>query len=82
MTPALNEYAGRGPLKCKRPFVDFDGNIWLPGDPLQFTSVQSGDPHVFVDTTAAVLRLVSTDIEQGEVLTQPELYFELPPLEA
>jgi len=80
--PALNEYAGRGPLKCKRPFVDFDGNIWLPGDPLQFSAVHPGDPQVFLDTTAAVLRLVSTDIEQGEVLSQPELYFELPPLEA
>jgi hypothetical protein len=78
--PALNEYAGRGALKCKRPFVDFDGNIWLPGDPLQFSLVQSGEPHVFVDGTAAVLRLVATDIEQGEVLAQPELYFELPPL--
>jgi hypothetical protein len=80
MTLALNEYAGRGPLKCKRPFVDFDGNIWLPGDPLQFTMVQSGDPSVFINDGAAVLRLISTDVEQGEVLLQPELYFELPPL--
>ncbi|OYW10387.1 MAG: hypothetical protein B7Z53_01155 [Rhodospirillales bacterium 12-71-4] len=80
--PALNEFAGRGPLKCKRPFVDFDGNIWLPGDPLQFTTVQSGDPAVFINDVAAVLRLIATDVEQSEVLAQPELYFELPLLEA
>ena len=54
----------------------------MPGDPLLFTSVLPGEPYVFLDGTKAVLRLIETDIEQGEVLTQPELYFELPPLEA
>ena len=80
--PALSDLAGRGPLQCKRPFVDFDGNIWLPGDPLQFSTALPGDPHVFTTGSAVALRLLAADIEQGEVLTQPELYFELPPLEA
>lgn len=80
--PVLNKYASRGRLQCKRPFVDFDGNIWLPGDPLQFTTATTGEPCVFLDGATAVLRLTESDIEQGEVLAQPELYFELPPLES
>ena len=80
--PALSDLAGRGPLQCKRPFVDFDGTIWLPGDPLQFSTALPGEPHVFTTGSAVALRLLAADIEQGEVLTQPELYFELPPLEA
>lgn len=80
--PGLSDFAQRGLLQCRRPFVDFDGEIWMPGDPLLFTSVLPGEPYVFLDGTKAVLRLIETDIEQGEVLTQPELYFELPPLEA
>jgi hypothetical protein len=51
--PALSDLAGRGPLKCKRPFVDFDGNIWLPGDPLQFSTALTGQPHVFTSGSAA-----------------------------
>jgi len=78
--PALSDFAGRGPLRCKRPFVDADGNIWLPGDPLEFAAALPGEPHQFASGPAVVLRLLAADIEQGEVLTQPELYFDLPPL--
>ena len=78
----LSEYSERGVLKCKRPFVDGDGNVWLPGDPLQFSMVQVGQPYVFLEGATVALRLMAEDVEQGEVLAQPELYFELPAIEA
>lgn len=76
--PGLPDFALRGRLTCKRPFVDGDGNIWLPGDPLEFTSVIS---EVYYSGVTRVLYLVAEDIEQGEVLREPHLYFELPPVE-
>jgi hypothetical protein len=59
------------PLRCKRPFVDADGNIWLPGDPLEFAAALPGGTDQSASGSAVVLRLLAADIEQGEVLTLP-----------